>query len=69
MRRNCCNNCIECEMLIEDESIVVIKQQGFSETRRCLPAVKCMRFGQYATSIGELPRSDILDDMIWEQGC
>ena len=53
-------------MLIEDESIVVIKQQGFSETRRCLPAVKCMRFGQYATSIGELPKSTILDDMVWE---
>ena len=66
MRRSCCNNCMECEMLIEDESIVVIKQQGFSETRRCLPAVKCMKFGQYATSIGELPKSDILDDMIWE---
>lgn len=66
MRRNCCKNCIKCEMLIEDESIVVIKQQGFSETRRCLPAVKCMRFGQYAISIDELPKSDILDDMIWE---
>ena len=66
MRRNCCNNCIECEMLIEDESIVVIKQHGLSETRIFIPAVKCMRFGQYATSIVELPRSDILDDMIWE---
>lgn len=66
MRRNCCNNCIECEMLIEDESIVVIKQQGFSETRRVIPAVKCMRFGQYATSLLELPKSNILDDMIWE---
>ena len=66
MRRNCCNNCIECEMLIEDESIVVIKQHGLSETRSFIPAVECMRFGQYATSIVELPRSDILDDMIWE---
>ena len=66
MRRNCCNNCIECEMLIEDESIVVIKQHGLSETRSFIPAVKCMRFGQYATSIRELPRSQILDDMIWE---
>lgn len=66
MRRNCCKNCIECEMLIEGESIVVIKQHGLSETRSFIPAVKCMRFGQYATSIGELPRSQILDDMIWE---
>jgi len=66
MRRNCCNNCIECEMLIDDESIVIIKQQGFSETRRVIPAVKCMRFGQYATSLVELPKSNILDDMIWE---
>ena len=66
MRRNCCNNCIECEMLIEDESIVVIKQHGLSETRSFISAVKCMRFGQYATSIGELPRSQILDDMVWE---
>lgn len=66
MARNCCNDCVNCEMLIEDESIVVIKQQGFSETRRCLPAVKCMKFGQYATSIAALPKSDILDDMIWE---
>ena len=66
MRRNCCNNCIKCEMLIEDENIVVIKQQGFSETRRVIPAVKCMRFGQYATSLLELPKSNILDDMIWE---
>ena len=66
MRRNCCNKCMECEMLIEDESIVLIKQQGLSETRRFIPAVKCMRFGQYATSIRELPRSQILDDMIWE---
>lgn len=66
MRRNCCNNCIECEMLIEDESIVVIKQHGLSETRSFIPAVKCMRFGQYATSIGELPKSTILDDMVCE---
>ena len=66
MRKNCCNNCIECEMLIEDESIVVIKQQGFSETRSFIPAVKCMRFGQYATSVRDLLKSDILDDMIWE---
>ncbi len=66
MRRKCCNNCIECEMLIEDESIVVIKQHGLSETRSFMPAVKCMRFGQYATSVRDLPKSDILDDMIWE---
>lgn len=66
MRKNCCENCSECEMLIEDESIVVIKQKGFSETRSLIPAVKCMRYGQYATSINELPRSQILDDMIWE---
>ena len=66
MRRKCCNNCIECEMLIEDESIVVIKQHGLSEARRFIPAVKCMRFGQYATSINELPKSQILDDMIWK---
>ena len=66
MKRNCCNNCIECEMLIEDESIVVIKQQGFSETKSFIPAVKCMRFGQYAISINELSKSQILDDMIWK---
>ena len=66
MRRNCCNNCIGCEMLVEDESIVVIKQHGLSETRSFIPAVKCMRFGQYATSVRDLPKSDILDDMIWE---
>lgn len=66
MRRKCSKNCIECEMLMRDESIVVIKQQGLSETRRFISAVKCMRFGQYATSIRELPRSQILDDMIWE---
>ncbi len=66
MARNCCNNCIECEMLMEDESIVVIKQQGFSETRSFIPAVKCMRFGQYAFNPSELPKSQILDDMIWE---
>ena len=66
MARNCCNDCVNCEMLIEDEIIVVIKQQGFSEIRRVIPAVKCMRFGQYATSLVELPKSNILDDMIWE---
>lgn len=66
MRRNCCNKCMECEMLIEDESIVLIKQQGLSETRRFIPAVKCMRFGQYAFNPSELPKSQILDDMIWE---
>ena len=53
-------------MLIEDESIVLIKQHGLSETRSVIPAVKCMRFGQYATSLVELPKSQILDDMIWE---
>ena len=53
-------------MLIEDESIVVIKQHGLSETRSFILAVKCMRFGQYATSVRDLPKSDILDDMIWE---
>ena len=53
-------------MLMKDESIVVIKQHGFSETRRFIPAVKCMRFGQYAFNPSELPKSQILDDMIWE---
>ena len=66
MARNCCKDCVNCEMLIEYESIVLIKGQGFSETRSFIPAVKCMRFGQYATSIGELPKSTILDDMVWE---
>ena len=66
MRRNCSKNCIECEMLMRDECIVLIKQQGLSETRKFISAVKCMRFGQYATSIAALPRSQILDDMIWE---
>lgn len=65
MPRNCCNNCINCEMLIEDESIVFVKQ-GFNETRRVVPAVKCMRYGQYATTLVELPNSKLLDDMIWE---
>jgi hypothetical protein len=53
-------------MLIEDESIVLIKQMGLSESRRVVPAVKCMKFGQYATTIVELPKSQLLDDMIWE---
>ena len=53
-------------MLMEDESIVIIKQIGLSETRRVVPAVKCMRFGQYATTIVELPKSQLRDDMIWE---
>lgn len=53
-------------MLIKDESIVVIKQHGLLETRSFIPAVKCMKFGQYATSVRDLPKSDILDDMIWE---
>ena len=66
MRRNCSKNCSSCEMLMEDESIVVIKQNGFSEIRRFIPAVKCMRFGQYAFNPSELPKSDILDYMIWE---
>ena len=66
MIRKCCKNCIECEMLIKDESIVVIKQHGLLETRSFIPAVKCMKFGQYATSVRDLPKSDILDDMIWE---
>ena len=66
MKRNCCNNCMECEMLIKNESIVVIKQHGLSESRRFIPAVKCMKFGQYASSIDALPKSDILDNMFWE---
>lgn len=66
MRRKCSKNCIECEMLMRDESIVLIKQHGLSETRRFLSAVKCMRFGQYAFNLSELPRSQILDDIIWE---
>lgn len=51
---------------MRDEYVVLIKQQGLSETRKFISAVKCMRFGQYATSIVALPRSQILDDMIWE---
>ena len=66
MSRNCCNNCVNCEMLMEDEFIVIIKQIGLSENRRVVPAVKCMRFGQYATTIVELPKSQLLDDMILE---
>lgn len=66
MVRKCCKRCNECEMLIEDESIVVIKQQGLSETRRVIPAVKCMKFGQYATTLVELPESKILDDILYK---
>lgn len=66
MARNCCKMCNDCEMLIEDESIVIIKQYGLSESRKFIPAVKCMRYGQYAFSPSELPKSTILDDMIWE---
>lgn len=67
MVRKCCKRCNQCEMLIEDESIVVIKQQGLSETRRVIPAVKCMKFGQYSTTLVSLPESKILDDTIYER--
>lgn len=63
--RVCCKRCNECEMLIEDESIVIIDKNGFNEKRRVADAVKCMKFGQYAFNIAELPESQLLDDMIW----
>lgn len=52
-------------MLIEDENIVIIDKNGFNEKRRVADAVKCMKFGQYAFTIAELPESQLLDDMIW----
>ena len=65
MRKNCCNNCIDCEMLIEDESIVIFKKKGINVEREEIPAVKCGRFGQYAICIDKLPNSQILDDFIY----
>lgn len=63
--RQCCKKCNECEMLIKDESIVIIDKHGLNEKRRVVDAVKCMKFGQYAFTIAELPESQLLDDMIW----
>ena len=62
--RVCCKRCNECEMLMEDESIVIIEKHGFNE-KKVVDAVKCMKFGQYAFTLVELPESQLLDDMIW----
>lgn len=66
IQRDCINRCNMCEMCDEDWEIVVIRKQGFSETRRVIPAVKCRRFGQVATTLVELPTSEQLDDFIYE---
>lgn len=63
--RQCCKKCNECEMLMEDEIITIIEKNGLKDTRRVVPAVKCMKFGQLAFTLVELPESQLLDDIIW----
>lgn len=53
-------------MLMNDESIVIVKRSGLYEQRQEIPAVKCMKFGQYATDTELLPESELLDWLIWE---
>lgn len=64
MNRKCCKDCENCEMLIPNETIVFLKS-GFDTRRREVPAVKCMKFGQYAENTAQLPTSELLDDTIW----
>ena len=59
-------SCNDCENLMLDEEIIIIKQYGLSEHREHYEAVKCRRYGTYATSLYELKTSKIVDDMIWE---
>lgn len=65
MKKRCEIECSDCEMLITGENIVIIEQKGLNESRSVLKAVKCGRFGQYATDISVLQKSDLLDDIIW----
>lgn len=64
MNRKCCKRCNECEMLIEDHEIVINTITGLTSTTEIVPAVKCMKFGQSAFTLVELPESQIMDDII-----
>ena len=66
MKRNCCKRCNECEMLIENHEIVVEEKRGLFPHRRFVPAVKCMKFGQSAFTLIELPESKLMNDFIFK---
>ena len=53
-------------MLNRDENIVIIIQNGFNEDRTIQKAVRCGKFGQYATSVESLPKSELYDDFIYK---
>ena len=58
-------HCKNCEMLMENENITLIKGNGFNEIRHHINGVKCMYTGMYALSIDELKTSKIMDDLIY----
>lgn len=65
MARNCCKKCNECEMLIDDHEVVIENKNELFPHRKFVNAVKCMKFGQIAFTLIELPESKLMDDIIF----
>ena len=66
MQRKCSKRCNECEMLIEDHEIVVDNKSGLFPHRRFIKGVKCMKFGQSAYTLVQLPHSTMDDYIVCE---
>ena len=64
MNRVCCKKCNDCEMLIDNHEIVVENKSGLFPHRRFVQGVKCMKFGQSAFTLVELPESK-MDDIVY----
>lgn len=61
--KNC--KCTQCEMLMTDEPITIIKNKGFNEIRHHINGVKCMYSGTIATTVEELKTSEYLNSFIY----
>ena len=66
MKRQCSKKCNECEMLIDNHEIVIDNKCGVIPHRRFIKGVKCMKFGQSAYTLVQLPNSTMDDYIIRE---
>lgn len=63
--RDCNQKCDVCEMCNENYEITLVDKKGYIHHKRYIRGVKCMKYGQIAFTLLELPKSTITDNVIF----
>lgn len=57
-----CNNC---NKLVENETVVIIRFDGFSERKQIVVCVKCDEFGMYSKNTETLKSSEVFSKVVY----